>query len=645
MVSQEIKSEIEKVLNSKCGMMVQWKGIEKILLDAGLAYEQELGPEHFLVHPQNRGGTGINAFNCHSKGAVICSTGADLSQLAGSVAFETNPKTKQKQVSFTASLAKESDGLLANPTGMERFLTVSKGHTSQFCKAIKFNCRTPQASLAGGDGCLGNHLLARDSALATMVNKGWKWTIILACVEETFPQLPSLVESACNSSNATYEAQNEVQLMSAIIAHNISLKQGDKIDFVKVASDLCHGGPLKSYAGGLDGPLVAFLVHMGKQYGENIGDQNRLYGLKAKKYEDTLKNCETFLEYAWNKATQSQIDRSKSYKIFALAAMRAILYLFKKEKHGREGKEYTLAEIETMCNDDLTKGSICSMSTSEPSSSTDASQPDEQAISIHEGKDSMFLAKKALGLEPGTLYTLKDFGNRVWQLQNVTPTYVTLVFTPLLEPSKKMTVKYQAHETMSKMRAYKGKPAKLFEDTEVTSLFPNQESEVLKCQVFQALLEVYNSEDLDVQDIYVQKCPRVAVYAKKNIKIKGVKLIPVPEKISNLVVQEPKATKYGICKFQGTTMYITPPKPLKFPKPEDTNQQVSGMFAPYWACTTKDGDGVLEEKMQSFKSSLGDIEIGILTNTQAIDGHQSLHIYEAPKDEKPDGPVQKKARK
>ena len=257
----------------------------------------------------------------------------------------------------------------------------------------------------------------------------------------------------------------------------------------------------------------------------------------------------------------------------------------------------------------------------------------------------MFLAKKALGLEPGTLYTLKDFGNRVWQLQNVKPTCVTLVFILLLEPSKKMTVKYQARDTMSKMKAYKGKPAKLFEDAEVTSLFPNQESEVLKCQVFQALLEVYNSEDLDVQDIYVQKCPRVAVYAKKNIKIKGVKLIPVPEKFSNLVVQEPKATKYGICKFQGTTMYITPHKPLKFPKPEDTNQQVSGMFAPYWACTTKDGDGVLEEKAQSFKSSLGDIEIGILANTQAIDGHQSLHIYEAPKDEKPDGPVQKKARK
>ena len=105
---------------------------------------------------------------------------------------------------------------------------------------------------------------------------------------------------------------------------------------------------------------MAFLVHMGKQYGENatIGSElmcalvdvtlsksylfvmtrnavlltnmrigksidgiarlvpkTDFYGLKAKKYEDTPKNCETFLEYAWNKATKSQIDRSKSYKI------------------------------------------------------------------------------------------------------------------------------------------------------------------------------------------------------------------------------------------------------------------------------------------------------------------------------------------
>eukprot|EP00435_Cladocopium_sp_Y103_P055932 s70_g18.t1 len=297
--------------------------------------------------------------------------------------------------------------------------------------------------------------------------------------------------------------------------------------------------------------------------------------LRSKKNEESLKICEGFLESAWNKTTQSQIEKSESFKIFALAAMRAILCLFKKEKHGREGKEFSWEEIENMFHGDLAKGSICSMSTSDSSSSTIATEPDDKAISIQEGKDSMFLAKKALGLATGSLYTIKDFGTRVWQLKAVTPADATLEFTPLLEPSKKMTVKYQAPELISKLKVFKGKPAKLFEDVEVSNLFPITDSEELvKCQVFQALHEIYNSEDLDVGDIYVQKFPRVAVYAKKNFKIKGVKLIPVPERVSNLVTQEPKVSKYGICKFQGTTMYILPPRPLKFPKPEDTNQQV-----------------------------------------------------------------------
>ena len=100
------------------------------------------------------------------------------------------------------------------------------------------------------------------------------------------------------------------------------------------------------------------------------------YGLKAKKYEDTLKNCETFLEYAWNKATQSQIDRSKPYKI-CTGCHEGHPSPLQKRKAWQRRKEYTLAEIETMFNDDLTKGSICSMSTPGPSSSTDASQPDD----------------------------------------------------------------------------------------------------------------------------------------------------------------------------------------------------------------------------------------------------------------------------
>ena len=77
-------------------------------------------------------------------------------------------------------------------------VVVSKGHTSHFRAATKFNSKT---SLAGGDGCLENHLLAKGSALVSIANKRWECTIIVDF----------------------YAVQNEMQLMSAIVAKNISL--------------------------------------------------------------------------------------------------------------------------------------------------------------------------------------------------------------------------------------------------------------------------------------------------------------------------------------------------------------------------------------------------------------------------------------
>jgi len=62
---------------------------------------------------------------------------------------------------------------------------------------------------------------------------------------ETVLKMPTLAESAWNSSNSVYEMQNEVQLMAAI-----SMKyqhHGGKADWPKLAEKLCLGGPLQSY--------------------------------------------------------------------------------------------------------------------------------------------------------------------------------------------------------------------------------------------------------------------------------------------------------------------------------------------------------------------------------------------------------------
>lgn len=248
MVSTHVKDEISKIMQSKQGYILQWNEIKKVLIDNSLAYTSQLEPGLLLVHPQNRGGTGINAWSMHAKGAIICQSGADLNLLMGSVCFELSldPEKKKEQVAFNKAMCDISQGMMAEPSGMERYLSVSKGHTSQFCKAINHCAKTTQTSLASGNGCLGPHLLQRDADLKTMCAKGWEWLIITSQVEEAFPGLPQLVENACNSTNAAFESQSEVQLMHACIAHVKSM--GGPINYEELAASLCQAGPVTGYA-------------------------------------------------------------------------------------------------------------------------------------------------------------------------------------------------------------------------------------------------------------------------------------------------------------------------------------------------------------------------------------------------------------
>lgn len=247
MVPATVVQQVDEILNGHEGIMVKWNKIEEILLANGLAYQLVCKPELFLVHPLNRGGTGINPYSMHKKGGVICAAGANLDQLGNAIAFELSKDeaTRQSQIEFNTKMVTDAGGMMAPLNGKVRYLTCSKGHTVQFCRAVQSNCKTSQSSLAGADGCLGSHLL-KDRQLQHMIEKGWAWTIIVDSVEKQWPKLPSLVESAGNSSNATYEVQNQVELMMAIIQ---SITPGAKdLDYAKAATQLCLGGPVQAYA-------------------------------------------------------------------------------------------------------------------------------------------------------------------------------------------------------------------------------------------------------------------------------------------------------------------------------------------------------------------------------------------------------------
>ena len=148
--------------------MKKWNQIQEILLGAKLAYLQVFPPCLFMVHPLNRGGTGVNPYSCHRKGGTIVTAGADLQQLGGAEAFElsTDEATRKKQFQFNIDQAAGSQGMLPHPNGQERFLTCSKSHTVLFCKSLQEGCKTCVQHLQGPDQKLGSHLMNQGKQLS-----------------------------------------------------------------------------------------------------------------------------------------------------------------------------------------------------------------------------------------------------------------------------------------------------------------------------------------------------------------------------------------------------------------------------------------------------------------------------------------------
>lgn len=426
-------------------------------------------------------------------------------------------------------------------------------------------------------------------------------------------------------------------------------------------------------AGGKDGPLIHFIAHMGKEFGENatLGSElmsclvdaslskgslfvmvrtavfvtnicwgkitdgiaklitkTDFMGLKAKKHETMLFECEEFLRMAWEKIQHSSLDKPTTYKVFALAAMRTTLLMFKKEKQGREGKVYSLNEIQTLFNDGLKTGDTSQ--SSQAAHAASSTQKKHEVVSLDDSHNAMFLAKKNLGLQIGSCYHVKDQGSRVWTLETLTDTEISVVHHPLLEPSKKLTMKFSAVDAMEHLKITKQKLPVLFGNAELTALFPtSDQEETTKCQIFMALHEIYMDQDLDVKDMCVQKTPKVTIFAQKDAKAKSLKLVPVPETTSNVVFKQPSVQKFGICKFKGKDVFILPPRQLKFPKAEDLDQNVKGMFAPFWYCHSSKDGGILEIKTEKYDSSQGQLHVQVLYNPEAVTAHQELLVKDA----------------
>ena len=63
----------------------------------GIGRDVTLRPEELLVHPHNRGGLLVNAYNAHKNGSMVRRVGANKKELHGAVCVELHPSPQKRQ--------------------------------------------------------------------------------------------------------------------------------------------------------------------------------------------------------------------------------------------------------------------------------------------------------------------------------------------------------------------------------------------------------------------------------------------------------------------------------------------------------------------------------------------------------------------
>ena len=168
----------------------------ELLKGCGMAYVAKLKAREMLVHPSNRGGAMINAFDCVSKGEKISQVGWDMKKLSTAVCVELpyEPLKRKAVLDANTNLAEQSGGLLAKPFGQERFQTLSLSHTTSFLRSLEAGCKL------GNDRLSIEQMVSQGDDFGKMLHDGWEWVVIAAKVEEEVPSLPGLLQQGLNSN-------------------------------------------------------------------------------------------------------------------------------------------------------------------------------------------------------------------------------------------------------------------------------------------------------------------------------------------------------------------------------------------------------------------------------------------------------------
>ena len=134
---------------------------------------------------------------------------------------------------------------------------MSCSHTTAFLRALQHGCQGPNEE----------HVEASKSDPSwDLIHNGWEWVVLNPLVEEEWPVLPGILQSALNSSNAIAKAANELEVAATLAQFfmgGMSLTQAlakARDGAMACQESLEHIGYfVQHYAGGADFPFISFL--------------------------------------------------------------------------------------------------------------------------------------------------------------------------------------------------------------------------------------------------------------------------------------------------------------------------------------------------------------------------------------------------
>ena len=381
------------------GSLTKFQKIVALLLQHNIAYRACFKSSCFLVHPQNRGGIGINIHNSHKTMSTVKTIGGAKSELRHAVAIEMCPlkDKREMQIAFNHKLVDEAGGQMAPITGEERFLTISCSHWTQGCRGVEAGCKTNVVELQDSSGCLNKIMyIGNDNELRDIFENGWEWLIVPWSIEQVAPGFANLAQNALNAQQQTVNQATELE-----IAHTLYLLAEEHAnDYDATVEATLQSAPpcakyihiVKEYAqfysGGKGAPILKYLASFSKHHGESkaLGETfmsavvelkfstvsskfpylrsamiatnlatdkvidgiarlvvpNDVNMLKAKDKLVQVLAAETLLEECWNhleKATaQGEVSDHAACNLFGKTSSGIVLFLLKKASKVLRGK-------------------------------------------------------------------------------------------------------------------------------------------------------------------------------------------------------------------------------------------------------------------------------------------------------------------